>query len=270
MLVSDLDNTLTGCDRGVQRIAQFFRRKAEFGFVIATGRSIVEARRLVRDWNLPEPRAWITSVGTEIYVERAGELVLDQTYADQILRDWHPEAIDRALADVPGLVPQANYEQRTYKRSYYAESPELARSVDQRLQAAGIPARVVFSHGRLLDVLPRNAGKAAAMRHVAQSFAIPLERVFAAGDSGNDADMLSACRNAILVGNHAAEVAGLAQRPNVYLARRSHASGTLEGVPSPPPPAITRTISSASSSASLRRASSRVGNSAQSTPMPDA
>lgn len=230
LLVSDLDNTLTGCDRGVQRIAQFFRRKAEFGFVIATGRSIVEARRLVRDWNLPEPRAWITSVGTEIYVERAGELVLDQTYADQILRDWHPEAIDRALADVPGLVPQANYEQRTYKRSYYAEAPELARSVDQRLQAAGIPARVVFSHGRLLDVLPRNAGKAAAMRHVAQSFAIPLERVFAAGDSGNDADMLSACRNAILVGNHAAEVANLAQRPNVYLARRSHASGTLEGV----------------------------------------
>ena len=30
--------------------------------------------------------------------------------------------------------------------------------------------------------------------------------------------------------DHAAEVASLAQRPNVYLARRSHASGALEGV----------------------------------------
>ena len=230
LLVSDLDNTLTGCDHGVTRIGQFFRRQRDFGFVIATGRSIVEARRLVRDWKLPLPLAWITAVGTEIYVERDGELALDQGFAERIRHQWHPGAIERALAGLPGLVPQPDYDQRAYKRSYYAECPGLAKRVEERLRQCDIPARVVFSHDRLLDIMPRQAGKAAAMRHVAAMLGIPLDRVFAAGDSGNDADMLTACRNAILVGNHAEEVAALASRPNVYLARRSHASGTLEGI----------------------------------------
>ena len=127
-------------------------------------------------------------------------------------------------------MPQPDYDQRAYKRSYYAECPGLAKRVEERLRQCDIPARVVFSHDRLLDIMPRQAGKAAAMRHVAAMLGIPLDRVFAAGDSGNDADMLTACRNAILVGNHAEEVAALASRPNVYLARRSHASGTLEGI----------------------------------------
>ena len=68
------------------------------------------------------------------------------------------------------------------------------------------------------------------MGHVARMFDVPVEQVFAAGDSGNDEDMLTACQNAIMVGNHAAEIAALARRPNVYLARRSHAAGTLEGI----------------------------------------
>ena len=89
---------------------------------------------------------------------------------------------------------------------------------------------MVFSHERLLDVLPPRAGKAAAMEHVADHFGIPADSVFAVGDSGNDADMLTACENAVLVGNHAEEVASLATRSNVYLARRSHAAGALEGV----------------------------------------
>ena len=68
------------------------------------------------------------------------------------------------------------------------------------------------------------------MHHVANLFDMPVGRVFAAGDSGNDSDMLGACENAILVGNHAAEVAELANRPNVYVSRRNHASGALEGL----------------------------------------
>ena len=230
LLVSDLDNTLTGCNRGIARFGQFLRRRPQFGFVIATGRSLVEARRLVREWYLPAPLAWITSVGTEIYREQDGALVRDAAYDAKIAQGWSPDLIDAALADVPGLEPQACYEQRAFKRSYFAASADVADAVGERLAAAGIDARVVFSHERLLDVLPRNAGKAAAMGHIAAVFGIPIEQVFAAGDSGNDTDMLKACENAILVGNHASEVSGLAQRPNVYLSRRGNASGTLEGL----------------------------------------
>lgn len=229
LLVSDLDNTLTGCTNGIARFGRFIDRQRRFGFVVATGRSIVEARRLIREWGLPSPLAWITSVGTEVYIEHGGEIVLDEDYSRSIASGWEPDRVEQALSAIPQLVPQACYEQRQFKRSYFADA-STAGQVEEALQAAGIAARVVFSHERLLDIMPARAGKAAAMRHVARKFGVPAERVFAAGDSGNDVDMLTACQNAILVGNHATEVARLAERPNVYLSRRSHASGTLEGV----------------------------------------
>lgn len=230
LVVSDLDNTLTGCSNGVDRFARFLKRRRDFGFVVATGRSIVEARRLFREWGLPAPLAWITSVGSEIYLERSGSPTLDETFAKQISEDWEPERIDDLLADLPDLVSQACYEQRSFKRSYFAKDAEQAADIENLLQSHGIRARVIFSHDRLLDILPIKAGKAAAMRHVAGMFGVTAQNVFAAGDSGNDADMLTVCENAILVGNHASEIARLASRPNVYLSKRSNASGTLEGL----------------------------------------
>ena len=230
LLVSDLDNTLTGCREGIERFARFLARQPSYEFVIATGRSIVEARRLVRDWALPEPIAWITSVGTEIYREENGSLSLDAGYAKAIEEGWDPNRVDRALDKCPGLAPQASYEQRPWKRSYFAHDPQTVEAVRAVLAGEGVPAHVLFSHDRMLDVLPPNAGKAAAMVRVAQRFRVPPENIFAAGDSGNDSDMLTACENAILVRNHASEVANLARRPNVYLSRRSHASGALEGI----------------------------------------
>ena len=230
LLVSDLDNTLTGCSAGVGRFARFLARRSDFGFAIATGRSIVEARRLVRDWDLPEPLAWITSVGSEIYVDEGDGLRLDTDYAARIAPGWDAEAVTEALADCDALEPQAPCEQRLFKRSYFCDGEEGRIVAERRLAEAGLAARVILSHERLLDILPERAGKAAAMRHLARRLGLADSKIFAAGDSGNDADMLSACDNAILVANHAAEVAFIGRRPNVYVARRSHGSGTLEGV----------------------------------------
>ena len=230
LLVSDLDNTLTGCRSGIRRFRRFMERREEIGFVVATGRSIVEARRLVRDWDLPAPLAWITSVGTEVYLQEGGELVLDQKFSKSIEADWDSDAVDTVLAKHPYLLPQPIYEQRPHKRSFFVENEGRAAEIERLLQSRDVAARVVFSHGRLLDVLPPHAGKAAAMKYVAGHFNVPPGQVFAAGDSGNDVDMLTACENAILVGNHAEEVAALTERSNVYRSRRENASGALEGV----------------------------------------
>lgn len=230
LLVSDLDNTLTGCSDGVARLRGFLARHEDFGFVLATGRSLVEARRLVREWNLPRPVAWITSVGSELYVERDGRIIRDRSFDRIIASEWNAEAVADALADLDGLEPQPHYEQRQFKCSYFAQDETAADAVRTRLLARGLYARTVFSHSNLLDVLPIGAGKAAAMRHVAGRLGIPMDQVFAAGDSGNDEDMLIACDNAILVANHAAEVARLLDRPNVYVSRRDHAHGALEGI----------------------------------------
>ena len=230
LVVSDIDNTLTGCTIGAGRFTGFFDRRRDFGFAVATGRSLVEAQRLVREWRLPQPLAWITSVGTELYIAKGGDLVLDADYADAISESWDASAVDAAIAGIPGLEPQAHYEQRQFKRSFFVRSPGAVRAVREQLRRSGVAARVVFSHGDLLDILPPKAGKGAAMAFLADKFGIVPANVYAAGDSGNDIDMLKACENAILVGNHADEIAGLRNRANVYVAQRNHGSGALEGV----------------------------------------
>jgi len=230
LFVSDLDNTLTGCAKGIARLRAFLVGDPRFAFVIATGRSLIEARRLVREWDIPAPLAWITSVGSEIHWSAAGGPERDAAFPGAGRCDWQPERIEAAMARLPRLQPQPACEQRAFKRSYFYAREEDLGAVRRALAETGLPVRVIASHGRLLDVLPAEAGKAAAMRHVAARLGIVPARIFAAGDSGNDADMLAECENAIIVSNHCAEIAALTRRANVYLARAAHAAGAIEGI----------------------------------------
>ena len=79
-------------------------------------------------------------------------------------------------------------------------------------------------------MLPARAGKAAAMRRLAAHFGVPPGAVLAAGDSGNDLDMLRAAPRAVVVANASAELAGLPPRPGLHRAAAAHAAGVLEGI----------------------------------------
>ncbi|WP_299309520.1 HAD-IIB family hydrolase [uncultured Croceicoccus sp.] len=230
LALCDIDNTLTGCAEGARRLSAYLSRHRDTVFGVATGRSILEAQRVLREWSLPFPSVWVTSVGSEIYWQRGEDRIADQDYARSLARGWDGDAVHDALRDLPCLTPQGRSEQREFKRSYFLHDPARLAQVRERLDRAGVKARVIFSHEKLLDILPVEGGKAAAMRHVANTLGLTPEDVFAAGDSGNDIDMLTDCRNAILVGNHAPELARLSERENVYLTRRHHAGGTLEGI----------------------------------------
>ena len=230
LLLSDIDNTLTGCTRGADRFGAFVRRSRSIAFGVATGRSLVEARRIVREWNLPRPTVWITSVGTEIYWDDDGQPVTDGRYAKAIADGWEPDALNAIARSVPGVEPQPEVDQRLFKRSYFAPDPASVIAIRAKADAAGLPCRVIHSHDRLLDIIPAGAGKAAAMRHVADWLRLPLGSVIAAGDSGNDLDMIESCPNAVIVGNCEQSLKLLANRPNVYLSKRHHAEGALEGV----------------------------------------
>jgi len=230
LFVSDLDNTLTGCRDGVERLHRFLGERRDFAFVIATGRSIVEARRVHREWDLPEPAAWITSTGSEIYWTTSDGLWRDPSYPASAAEDWEPQRIETAIGLIAGITPQPEYEQRDFKRSYFYDRTDRVDAVRAAIGREGMAARVVASHCRFLDILPTGAGKASAMRHVAAGLRIPDGKVFAAGDSGNDEDMLNACDNAIMVSNHSPEIAALSFRPNIYLAQACHAGGVVEGL----------------------------------------
>ncbi len=229
LLVCDIDNTLTGCRDGAQRLARYVQRRDGMSFCVATGRSLVEARRILREWHLPRPRVLITSVGSEIYWQTGSGLEADVDFARHIEADWQPDEVTRVLDGLDGLTPQPGVEQRRWKRSYFAVGNDVTAQVERRLEDAGLKAKVIFSHGELLDVLPIRAGKGAAMRHVAKKAGIAPEAVVAVGDSGNDLDMLRECRNAVLVSNYGEDLRDLVQDPGVYVARRAHAGGVLEG-----------------------------------------
>ncbi|MGL5839562.1 MAG: HAD-IIB family hydrolase [Sphingorhabdus sp.] len=228
LLLCDIDHTLTGCRDGARELVLHLASRPRRLFGIATGRSLQEARRILGEWGYPDPAVWITSVGSEIAWMKDGRLVADNEFADYLSAGWDPGAITALLADYPGIVPQTEVEQRRFKRSWFAPDHATAIRIRARLMREGLPARVIFSHGRFLDILPARGGKGEAMCWVADRLGLPLSAVHAAGDSGNDFDMLEACPNAILVANHSVELTPLISRAGVRVAERPHAGGIVD------------------------------------------
>lgn len=229
ILASDVDGTLTGSRPAAARFSGWYRhRSAGTMFVIATGRSISEARRVIAEWALPEPDLAITSVGSEIWRPGArGEMRLCTDYAAHLSSDWRRDDLARVLRRA-GVVWQAAYEQRRWKLSLLGDACESAR-VAEVIGHSGLPARVIGSHGRFIDILPRGAGKASALAFAAARHGLDLEDCLAAGDSGNDADMLERCGAAILPANALPETAGL-RGAGLRRSAFAHADGVLDGI----------------------------------------
>ncbi len=228
LLASDIDNTLTGCVEGAQAFAQW-QRDSALPFVVATGRSFDEARRVLAQWHLPEPDAWIVDVGTRIMVaDPAGGWQEWADYADALDADWDLPAVRRALEPL-AIAPQPPSTAGPHKLSFFGTAAN-ATAIRAALAAAGLSARVVFSHGELIDVLAPGGGKAAAVAAYAARIGLTPADCIAAGDSGNDTDMLAACGFAILVANASDELADLAPRAGLYRAARPHAAGVIEGL----------------------------------------
>jgi sucrose-phosphate synthase len=106
-------------------------------------------------------------------------------------------------------------------------SLEDLRSV---LRARGLHARLVWSHGSFLDVLPVRASKGQAIRYLAHKWGLPLRAFLVAGDSGNDSEMLVGDTLGVVVGNHSPELETLRGLDQIYFARRASAAGILEGI----------------------------------------
>lgn len=228
LLACDIDHTLTGCMASATAFA-LWRRTSAMPFVVATGRSFDDARAVLAQWHLPEPEAYITDVGTRIMLQRAdGEWYPCADYAAALDTDWDLSAIRTTLAPL-GLTPQAAITAGPHKLSFFGTAQDAA-AISAMLAEAGLAARVVFSHYELIDVLAPHGGKAAAIAAYASRIGLTLADCVAAGDSGNDVDMLEACGSAIIVGNASDELAGLPKRPGLYRAERHHAAGVLEGL----------------------------------------
>ena len=231
-MVSDIDGTLLKEGKpteGLDDLKQMLKRHHDqISLVYATGRSFESVRRLVADDILPQPAAVAAFVGTEVWLPKWQRP--SPFYRELIRHDWNRDTVLYAARHIKGLTPQADEFQTPFKVSF--EVKENAKVIDLTtlLNASGIEARAVYSCGRYLDILPKAAGKRAAVEYLSRTFNIPAKNIVTCGDSGNDLDMLTnpATYN-VAVGNAEEEVALLSDYAWFYQASQHYAEGVMEG-----------------------------------------
>ncbi|MGB5733165.1 MAG: HAD-IIB family hydrolase [Thiohalocapsa sp.] len=261
LICTDLDRTLlpNGSQPETPAARPRFRALAarpEVSVAYVTGRHRELVHEAIQEYGIPEPDFLIGDVGTSIYhVNDDWKPRAD--WGQHIASSWAgqgPEALAELLQDVDGLLIQEPAKQGPYKLSYYTpedwDRDALLPHIEQRLQAQGIAANLIWSVDEhtgtgLLDVLPAAASKHSAIEFLMQQEGFAQADTVCSGDSGNDLAMLTGPLQAVLVANATAEVradaASLAEAAGtqglLYQAKGDfhgmngyYAAGILEGV----------------------------------------
>ncbi len=233
MLATDLDGTFIG-DR--HTMEALWAELEASGVVVAfsTGRHLDSVQSFYAETGTDRrARVLVCMVGTEIWWYESGRHRLDDAWAELISDGWDAAAVVAALEGVDELVRQPEQWQSDLKVSYFLDRAPEAGVTDivDRLRASGRSARVVYSAGRYLDVVPERSGKGAAVAWVAGRLGVEHQNVVVAGDTGNDLDMMrpELGFRAVAVGNASAELK-VHHAPRLYHAEAHHAAGIREGL----------------------------------------
>lgn len=229
--VSSLDQNLIGDDEALSKLMSLLRENRKNTlFIIATGRRLDSALKLMKKHGIPEPDILISSGGTEI--NYAPKLTMDTAWAKHIDYHWARHKLKQILDDYPGLTRQPKSEQSFFKLSYFidtevADIEEIKRILHQEEQSVNVQ----MSFGEFLDILPIRASKGMALRYIADQWQIPLERMFVAGGAGSDEDMMRGNALAAVVANrHNEELSKLVDNNRIYFAKEPYERGILEAL----------------------------------------
>jgi len=228
LLVSDLDGTLLGDDGALRRFAAWLEpRRASYSVVYATGRHRSSVLDAIEADGLPSPDALISAVGTEIH-----------NASGHVWPGWrarfdesHGPRARAALRMLRWLELQERERQSALKASYNVRGLTQTdlRFIQQVLSAAAVDAKLVYSGGLHLDIIPAGSGKGEAARFVAGALGIPENRVLTFGDSGNDGELLAKGFHGTIVANALPELR-LAIGDHVYRSPLRFADGVLDGI----------------------------------------
>ncbi len=228
VLVADIDGTLVGDDASLERFAAWHADERQRDrLVYATGRHRDSLQRLIAGTALPVPDAAITAVGTEIHDGRGRRW---PGWAERF-DGYDADLIRRALRSFGWLAIQADDVQTRLKASYHVSDLAEARIADihAALVDAGHDARLIYSAGSYLDVLPAAAGKGAAARFLAERWGASPGHVLVFGDTGNDLDLFECGFRGTLVANALPEL-NEAVHEQAYRSPFPYASGVLDGI----------------------------------------
>ncbi|WP_153731692.1 HAD-IIB family hydrolase [Sporosarcina obsidiansis] len=227
LLATDLDHTLVGDPSSLSNLFTHYQKQQfDVALVYVTGRHLDSALNLIEKENLPIPNILITDVGAAVYL--APDWKEDEVWSAWINETWTPDEILRLSQNFPSLIKQDLPHQRRISFTLDPDQAELVQAVKQNLKQHEILHHIVFSSGRDLDILPERSGKGKAVDYVLRKYAKPEVHVLLAGDSGNDAEMLSLDYPAVIVGNAQIELDELPFHPLLYRATEHYAAGIQE------------------------------------------
>jgi sucrose-phosphate synthase len=231
ILVTDVDNTLTGNDEALEAFIQALEEMEDHvGFAVATGRPLSMALDALWELKLPIPDILICATGTEIHY---GEpLVPDRSWPRQIDYRWDPRRVAEVLGRVEGieqLHDQPEVPFRLRFRRVSDSAPDLP-GIRRILRQEGLMVTPILDHEVDLDVIPVRASPGLAIRFLSYKWSLAPHRILVAGDSGNDLDMLAGETLGVVVSNHSPELEPLRDDPRVYFSEGDHAWGILEGI----------------------------------------
>lgn len=231
LLVSDLDDTLLGDDRALERFRKFFDGKQpDLHVIYASGRFCESIDRDVGETSLPEPLATIGGVGSEIWLYPDRQPLKE--WWEEISSDWSADKVREILKDEADLESQPDENQSPFKVSYYLDraTPDRLRGLENAIEKAGIRARYVYSSQRDLDILPAGVDKGSAADFLIDYLKRPRERILTSGNSGNDATLFERDFAGIIVSNAHDDLKEYKDGDRVYLAETPHADGVREGI----------------------------------------
>ena len=237
LLVTDLDHTLVGDDFAQEQLNEWFNELRSQGgkLVYSTGRSLTLYKQLTTEAPLLKPDILIASVGTEVYSDL--DCSPDLTWSEKLSTGWNRDEITAITAHFSDLVLQPDTEQCPFKVSFFLTEDaaiETLPQLDHLLKQQNLDVQLIYSSGKDLDILPRNANKGAAMTFIRQTLGFIPERTIVCGDSGNDIALFAAgTERGIIVGNAQPELlAWHRENPSDhrYLATAYCAAGILEGL----------------------------------------
>jgi sucrose-6F-phosphate phosphohydrolase len=250
LFASDLDGTLlpntgkvpdAGCLERTQALLHDLL-EAECPVCVVSGRYLALAKQGQAVFRLPQPTWWICNVGTEIYDHTGTH---DREWQERLGPPLDREALRRSLNNIARLAPQESQKQGPHKFSFYYPEPlsrELQAEILYRVREVRKDLQMIVSmeessRRMLLDIIPANAGKSHALWYVAERYGLAGDRIFFAGDSGNDLDAVLSGVCGVLVGNTPHEVRSEAaerqrrhEDAKVFVATAYYGDGIIEGL----------------------------------------
>ena len=228
LFVSDVDDTLLGDDAALAHLGEALQAASDkLITVYNSSRPCASLRQtLATVPDLPSPNYLVGAMGTEIQEEGWAENLPD--YNQHLSQGWNRDRIAAIMNDM-GFTAHIPEYQTAFKASYDVPEAASCTQVLERLQAEGLDAKVIFSGGKNLDIIPQSAGKGSVIDYLRRQLQIDPKQVAVAGDSGNDLEMFVAPYRGIVVANAAPELKQLIG-DHIYHAQLAYAAGVLEGL----------------------------------------